>query len=101
MSAGPLAVARACLKAYMDKDRHAIESLLADDYRFTSPRDNALDRATYFERCWPNSKVMEAFEYIHQVEAGERAFVVYEARTSTGKRFRNFEIMEYSTGISN
>jgi len=36
-----LAVAKASLKAYVDKDRSAIEALLADDFRFTSPLDHA------------------------------------------------------------
>ncbi len=92
MNKDPLDVARACLKAYVEKDRAAMESLLADDFRFTSPIDNALDRATYLERCWPNSKWMEAFDSIYELEWGERAFLVYEARTSTGKRFRNSEV---------
>lgn len=35
---------KAVLQAYVDKDRNAIEAVLADDYRFTSPIDNALDR---------------------------------------------------------
>ena len=46
MSTSPLAIARACLQAYVDKDRSAIEALLDDDFHFTSPLDNALDRAT-------------------------------------------------------
>ena len=50
MSTSPLAIARACLQAYVDKDRFAIEALIDDDFHFTSPLDNALDRATYFER---------------------------------------------------
>ena len=64
MTASPLAVARACLQAYVDKNRAAIEALIADDYRFTSPIDNSLDRKTYFEVCWPNSKTMTGFDYI-------------------------------------
>jgi hypothetical protein len=39
----------------------AIEALIADDYHFTSPIDNSLDRDTYFEVCWPNSKAMTGF----------------------------------------
>jgi ketosteroid isomerase-like protein len=92
MNITPLAIARACFKAYLNKDRAAMESLLAEDFHFSSPIDNALDRATYLERCWPNSKLMEAFDYIYQGEEGEHAFIVYEARTSTGKRFRNSEV---------
>jgi hypothetical protein len=44
MAASPLTVARGCLEAYVAKDRAAIEALIAKDYHFTSPIDNALDR---------------------------------------------------------
>ena len=68
-----------------------MEKLIADDYRFTSPLDNTLDRATYFERCWPNSTAIAAFEIIREAAHGDVAFVTYEARTTAGKRFRNTE----------
>jgi ketosteroid isomerase-like protein len=87
-----LAVVRACLKAYIDKDRNAIEALLASDYHFTSPIDNALDRAAYFTICWPNSKALKSFDVICQAENRGRAFVVYEGETLAGKRFRNCEV---------
>ena len=92
MTNTPLAVARACLQAYIDKDRAAIEALLDDNFHFTSPIDNALDRATYMEVCWPNSNIMSRFDEIYGFERGEHAFIVYEAHTSTGKRFRNSEV---------
>lgn len=88
----PLAVVRACLQAYVDKDRAAIEKLIDGNYRFTSPIDNALDRAAYFNICWPNSAAMTGFDRMYEVEDGERALVVYEGQTSTGKRFRNCEM---------
>lgn len=88
----PLAVARAAYDAYVRKDRAAIEALLADDYRFTSPLDNALDRAAYMEICWPNSAQFEDLEIVHATAEGERAFVVYEAAMTSGKRFRNSEL---------
>src|SRR6185295_14695159 len=47
------AIARAAYEAYVTKDRAAIEALIADDFHFTSPLDNRLDRETYFRRCWP------------------------------------------------
>jgi len=87
-----LAVVRACLKAYVDKDRNAIEALIAGDYHFTSPLDNALDRTSYFAICWPNSKAMKSFDFIAGAEDGDRAFVVYEGETLAGKRFRNCEV---------
>jgi ketosteroid isomerase-like protein len=92
MNRGPLAAACACLQAYVDKDRAVIEALLADDYHFTSPLDNALDRKAYFAICWPNSKAIEGFDVVCQSESGERAFIVYEGRTKSGKTFRNCEV---------
>ena len=94
----PLAVARACLQAYVDKDRAMIEALLDSDFHFTSPIDNALDRATYLAICWPNSEAMQGFDEIYGLEDGEHAFIVYEARTSTGKRFRNSEVHTVRNG---
>ncbi|TMJ34008.1 MAG: nuclear transport factor 2 family protein [Alphaproteobacteria bacterium] len=98
MNSNPLAVARGCLEAYVSKDRAAIEALIAEDYHFTSPIDNALDRETYFTRCWPNSKAMTGFDYIYQIEDAERAFIVYEAHMTGGKTFRNSEVYTVRDG---
>lgn len=92
-----VAIARACYEAYVTKDRDAIEALLAEDFHFTSPLDNWLDRATYFERCWPNSKMTEGFDFIHLVPDGDRVFVTYEGRAA-GRRFRNTEILTIRGG---
>ena len=88
----PLSVVRACLQAYVRKDRKAAEALIAGDYHFTSPIDNALDRATYFEICWPNSSVIAGFDLVYEAEQDDKAFVVYEGRTATGRTFRNSEV---------
>ena len=98
MKADPIAVARKSYQAYVDKDRAAIESVIADDFHFTSPLDNRLDRATYFSRCWPNSKSIAAFEFISLVADGERVFVTYEGHSDSGKRFRNTEILTVRDG---
>lgn len=92
MEKNPVAVARACYEAYVRSDRAAMEALVAAEYRFTSPLDNGLDRETYFERCWPNSAQFASFDLVQAVEAGDRVFIVYEATTKSGKRFRNCEI---------
>ena len=82
------AVARAAYETYVTKDRAALEPLIADDFHFTSPLDNRIDRATYFKRCWPNSERAEDFDFIHCVPDGDRVFVTYEA-VMGGRRFRN------------
>ena len=53
---------------------YAIEALIAPNFHFTSPLDTALDRATYFERCWPNSRTIEDFTLVHLIPVGERVF---------------------------
>ncbi|WP_395016459.1 nuclear transport factor 2 family protein [Dongia sp.] len=91
MEKNPIAVAHAAYQAYVEKDRAAMEALVAADYRFTSPLDNGLDRATYFDRCWPNSAQFSSFDLVQAIGEGEHVFIVYEAQTKTGKRFRNCE----------
>ena len=93
MSDDMIAMAKASYLAFAAKDRAALEALLADDFRFTSPLDNRLDRATYFARCWPNSETLAAFAFDHVAAQGEQVFITYEATTIDGKRFRNTEIM--------
>src|SRR3954452_2145975 len=88
-----VAVARASYQAYVNKDRSALEPLIADDFHFTSPLDNRIDRTTYFERCWPNSERIEGFDFIHLVPKDDRVFVTYEGRAVGGRRFRNTEIL--------
>jgi ketosteroid isomerase-like protein len=92
----PLQTVKRALQAYLDKDRPAIEAVIADEYRFTSPRDNALDRDTYFARCWPASEVMTEMDLLHGTEDGELAWIVYEA--TIGTRFRNAELHRVRDG---
>ena len=88
-----VAIARAAYDAYVKKDRAAIEALIAEDFHFTSPLDNRIDRATYFARCWPNSVTITGFDFIYLVPDGDRVFVTYEGRSIDGRRFRNTEIV--------
>jgi len=98
MDNDPIAIARASYEAYVHKDRAAIEALIADDFHFTSPLDNRLDRDTYFTRCWPNSQRIRSFDYIHLVAAGELVFVTYVGSNVDGGRFRNTEILTVRDG---
>lgn len=88
-----IAIARAAYNAYVSKDRAAMEALIAEDFHFSSPLDNRINRAAYFARCWPFSKSAEGFELIHLVPDGARVFVTYEARSAGGHRFRNTELV--------
>jgi hypothetical protein len=93
-----VAIARAPYEAYVAKNRAAIEKLIAADFRFTSPLDNRIDRATYFRRCWPNSERIDGFNFINLVPDRDRVFVTYEGHTQNGERFRNTEIVSIRGG---
>jgi ketosteroid isomerase-like protein len=93
-----ITVARRVYDAYVKRDRAAIEALLADDFRFTSPLDNGLSRAHYMHRCWPAGDDIERFEFIHLLGAGDQVFVTYEGRRTSGDRFRNTEILTVKHG---
>ena len=93
MNNDPVGIARACYEAYVRKDRAAIDALIAEDFHFTSPLDNRLDRKTYFARCWPNSERITAFSFINLVGDADKVFVTYEGRNTDGAGFRNTELI--------
>ncbi|MDP9385671.1 MAG: nuclear transport factor 2 family protein [Actinomycetota bacterium] len=79
-----LAIARDCYRAYETGDRPLIERHLADDLVFFSPPDPGIDRATYFERCWPNAERIDGFAFPRMHEHGDEVVVTYEATAPTG-----------------
>jgi ketosteroid isomerase-like protein len=99
MQHDPVSIAQSSYLAYVNKDRAALEALISADFHFTSPLDNRLDRAAYFERCWPNSESISGFDFIYTVADGDRVFVTYEGRTARGTQFRNTEILTIRDGM--
>jgi ketosteroid isomerase-like protein len=85
-------VVRASFEAYRAQDRAAAERLLADDYVFTSPQDDHIGRAEFFERCFPTAGRFASQEIIELVSAGDDGvFLLYEYELTTGERYRNAE----------
>ena len=89
---------KACFQAYIDKNRTALEAIVADDFVFVSPLDHEIDRRKYFELCWPNSEDLQGFEFVHWAESGEVTLVTYEGVGRYGKRFRNTEALTVREG---
>jgi len=94
----PISVAKMIYQAYVTKDRALIERLIADDFHFTSPLDNRIDRKTYFERCWPNSRWIDGFDFIAVVPSGDRVYVTYVGHRDCGRSFRNTEVLTVRDG---
>lgn len=82
-------------EAYATSNRDRIEELLADDLEFFSPPDPGIDRAGYFERCWPNSGHAEKFDIVRMIESGDEIVCTYEAARTDGTRFRNTEAFTF------
>src|SRR5258708_25750315 len=87
---------RALFSTYIASDRAAVEDALADDFRFTSPYDDALDKATYFERCWKNSGWIARHELEKIFVQGDEAFVTYKCVAKDGNSFRNTAVFVFA-----
>ena len=91
-------VARQAYAAYAESDLGALEPLIADDFAFSSPDDPELDRAGYFERCWPNHEHIRDIRIEKLFVEGDEVFVRYELERVTGERFRNAEFLRVRDG---
>ena len=68
---------------------------MSDDFTFTSPYDDAIDKATYFVRCWPNSERIREHVIERIFVQGDEAYVTYLARIVDGSEFRNTEFFSF------
>jgi ketosteroid isomerase-like protein len=89
-------IARQCYRAYETKDRKLLEDLLAEDFVFSSPRDDFIDRETYFARCWANSDNIRNFTFEFIAEQGSEVVVRYLVELTDGSRFRNMETLRFA-----
>jgi ketosteroid isomerase-like protein len=85
-------------RAFASGDRDVVERSLADDFTFSSPVDVGLDRAGYFERCWPGAGQGQEFEFVRLVEHGDEVIVTYEMKKPDGTRGRNTEVLGFKGG---
>jgi ketosteroid isomerase-like protein len=88
-------IIRAIFAAYLSNDRKAVEDALTDDFHFTSPYDDEIDKATYFVRCWRNTDWIERHELERIFVEGNEAFVTYKCLAKGGKNFRNTEFFSF------
>jgi ketosteroid isomerase-like protein len=91
-------VVRRVYAAYEAGDRQVVEEMLADDFTFSSPPDPHLDRAGYFERCWPNNASINRFTFRTILEDDGEVFVTYELEKADGSRGRNTEYFLVADG---
>ena len=86
---------RALFAAYHANDRKQVEAALSEDFRFTSPFDDGIDKATYFAKCWKNTDWIARQELERIFVEGDQAFVTYHCLAKDGKSFRNTEFFAF------
>jgi ketosteroid isomerase-like protein len=88
-------IIRGMFAAYQSRDRLSVERVFAGDFRFTSPYDDGIDQAAYFERCWPGNERIRMNVIERIFEHGDEAFVTYKCTTKDGQEFRNTEFFRF------
>lgn len=84
--------------AYLGNDRQRVSEVLADDFRFTSPFDDNINKVTYFERCWRDTGWIARHDIERIFIAGDEAFVTYRCLATDGRSFRNTEFFTFEGG---
>ena len=87
---------RTLFAAYHANDRKSVEAALSDDFRFTSPYDDGIDKAAYFAKCWKSTDWIASQELERILVDGDQAFVTYQCRAKDGKSFRNTEFFVFA-----
>jgi ketosteroid isomerase-like protein len=88
-------IIRAVFAAYRANDRASVEKSFTEDFTFTSPYDDGIDKPSYFATCWRNSDWIERQQLEKVFVEGDEAFVTYQVVTKDGKRFRNTEFFVF------
>ncbi|OPF71197.1 hypothetical protein VT50_0234870 [Streptomyces antioxidans] len=100
MNEDPASVVEAAFRHYRSQDREAALPLYADDFTFTSPRDDHIDRAAFFEECFPTASRFTEHRMLRVTPADqELVFVYYEYELTTGGRYRNVEAITVRDGL--
>jgi ketosteroid isomerase-like protein len=86
---------RAFFAAYISNDRKAVEDAFTEDFRFTTPYDDNIDKATYFDRCWTNGDWIARQTLEKILVEDDCAFVTYQCVAKDGKNFRNTEFFTF------
>ena len=79
-------VVRACFDAYLAQDQDTAAALLADDYVFTSPQDDHIDKDAFLQRCFPTTARLNWQRLLSIADiAPHNVFILYEYELTTGE----------------
>lgn len=77
----------------------ALDSLLTDDFTFTSPNDDHDSKSLFHSRCWtPNVKLIRHFDLQQIAGTGNDVLVMYVLHIKNGKKIENVEYLRIRDG---
>lgn len=81
--------------AWEEKDWHPFDTLLADNFTFTSAAgDDHIGKSAFKTKCWASQiDFIDRFELQRVFGSGDEALVMYLCRTKNGKTLRNVEYL--------
>jgi hypothetical protein len=83
--------------AWETKSWHPVDILLADNFTFSSPLDDHINKSAFKAGCWDTQiAYIERFELQQVMGTDDEAFVIYVCHTTNGKTFRNVEYFQFS-----
>ncbi|WP_426231243.1 nuclear transport factor 2 family protein [Pararhizobium sp. DWP3-4] len=89
------ATVRGLFAAYLANRKDEVSDMLTEDFTFSSPRDDHIDKAAYFERCWPQPPAFRAIHIERISLEDNEALVRYRAEKQDGGAFRNVEVIRF------
>lgn len=90
------ATVRKYYTAWETKDWHTVDTLLAEDFTFTSPLDDHISKSAFKAGCWDTQVAfIKRFDLKQVIGAGDDMFVMYVCHTANGKTFRNVEYLRF------
>lgn len=84
--------------AYETQDREVLEQLMSGDFTYNSPKDNKIDKAEYFSKCWLENESKPVYTIEKILESNHEVMVIYSCKTADGNAFRNVEFFTFEEG---
>ena len=78
-------------------DWDTIARTLAQDFVFSSQKDQRLDQVAYKEKCWPGGDSIGVYEFLTIMEKGDEAFARWKCLID-GKVITNTEYFLFENG---
>jgi hypothetical protein len=87
------------MRAFHQQERDVAESMMTDDFVFTSPQDDHIDRSAWLERCFPSADHFDGpARTLQIIEVDGIVLHRYEYDVA-GRTYRNMEATRVRDGL--